>query len=188
MSGFSGGGFLSIFRVCKFGAIALALLLLAACQGQLEEGTVGNCPPTAILDGPSELTRYKPASAKAPTDVLFRTKMTTFSGICDFDANSIDVELNISIEAVRGPANTSGKAEFAYFVAILKKDKTVLTRTKFPIIAEFVRQDARFNFSESVSANIPRRKNDSTSDYILYLGFEMTPEELAHNRRRKRRR
>jgi hypothetical protein len=179
---------LNIFRLGQFGAIAIATLLVAACGGPLDRGTVGNCPPTAILEGPGELTRYKPGSAKAPTDVLFRTKITTFSGICDFDATSIDVELSILIEAVRGPANTTSKAEFVYFVAILKKDKTVLTRTKFPIVAEFIRQDARFNFAENVTVTIPRRKNDSTSDYIVYLGFEMTPEELAHNRRRQRRR
>ena len=179
---------MNIIRVGQFGAIAIATLFLAACRGPLDQGTLGRCPPTAILEGPGELTRFKSATAKAPTDVLFHTKMTTFSGICDFDANSIDIELGISIEAVRGPANTSAKAEFAYFVAILKKDKTVLTRTEFPIIAEFERQDTRFNFVENVTVTIPRRKNDSTDDYIVYLGFEMTPEELAHNRRRQRRR
>lgn len=176
------------FRVGQFGAIAVATLLLAACGGPLDKGNVGSCPPTAILEGPGELTRYKSDSAKAPTDVLFRTKMTTYSGICDFDEKSIDIELSISIEAVRGPANTAAKAEFAYFVAILKKDKTVLTRTEFPIIAAFEQQDTRFTFAENVTVTIPRRKNDSTSDYIVYLGFEMTPEELAHNRRRQRRR
>ena len=179
---------MNIIRVCQFGAVAIVTLLLAACRGPLDQGTVGNCPPTAILEDAGELARYKPASAKAPTDVVFRTKMTTFSGICDFDAKTIDIELGISIEAVRGPANTTDKAEFAYFVAILKKDKTVLTRTEFPIIAAFERQDTRFNFAENVTVSIPRRKNDSTSDYIVYLGFEMTPEELAHNRRRQRRR
>lgn len=179
---------MNIFRACQFGALAIATLTVSACRGPLDQGTIGNCPPTAILEGPGELTRYKSASEKTPTDVLFRTKMTTFSGICDFDAKSIDIELSILIEAVRGPANTTGKAEFAYFVAILKKDKTVLTRTEFPMIAEFERQDTRFNFSENVTVTIPRRKDDSTTDYIVYLGFEMTPDELATNRRRQRRR
>lgn len=177
-----------ILPISRFGAVLIAALAVAACKGPLDRASLGDCPATAILEEPGELIRFKTGPDKGPTDIIFRTKLKTFSGICDFDAKDIDVELTIGVEAVRGPANSTGKAEFVYFVAVLDRDRKVLSRTGFPMIAIFERQDTRFDFAENVSVTIPRRKDDSTSDYIIYIGLEMTPEELANNRRRQRRR
>lgn len=165
-----------------------ALALLPAFSGCafLDEGSPNVCPSTAILDGPGELVRFAPGSAGSPADVLFRTKMKTISGVCDVDEKSVDMELQIAMEAARGPANVKGEASFVYFVAILDKDKNVLTRTKFPMIAKFQRQETALDFSEAVTVTIPKKKEALPKDYIVYMGFEMTPEELAYNRKRQR--
>ena len=134
-----------------------ALALLPAFSGCafLDEGSPNVCPSTAILDGPGELVRFAPGSSGSPADVLFRTKMKTISGVCDVDEKSVDMELQIAMEAARGPANAKGEASFVYFVAILDKDKNVLTRTKFPMIAKFQRQETALDFSVAVTVSIP---------------------------------
>ena len=170
-------------------AASVALpLALAGCALLDEGGSPNVCPQTAILDGPGELVRFAPGSAGGPGDMLFRAKMKAISGLCDADKKGVDMELQISMEAVRGPANAKGEAQFAYFVAILDRDKKVLTRTKFPMIARFQRQETTLNFSEAVTVTIPQKKDLLPKDYIVYLGFEMTPEELAYNRKRQRER
>ena len=161
------------------------MLALAACgSGGEVGGAAGLCPQTAILDDPSQIVRFKPESEKGPGDLLFHIRIKTFSGECDFDEKEIAMDLRIAMEALRGPANDKGRAEFAYFVAVLGLDKKILVRQDFPLIVEFEGNDTEANFTEAVTVYIPRRKNDSTSDYLVYLGYEMTPEELAYNRRR----
>lgn len=163
------------------------ILLLGACA-QFEDGSAGLCPPTAILDEPGQLFRFQTAASSGPGDMLFQTKMKKISGICDFDEKSIDMELSIVMEALRGPANKAGRAQFVYFVAILDRDRKILNRVEFPMLAIFERQDTRVDFVEDVTVTIPRKKGDAPNDYLVYLGYEMTPEELAYNRRRLKRR
>ncbi len=130
--------------------------------------------------------RFVKGSANGPSDVSFRTKMNSISGNCEVDEKLITMELAVSMQALRGPANTKGEADFAYFVAILDKDKKVLTRTKFPMIAKFKRDETKLDFSEAVTVTIPKKKEAMPEDYMVYMGFEMTPEELAYNRNRQR--
>ncbi len=165
----------------------LMLLALGGC-GVLGGNTTSPylCPTTAILEGPSELVRFVKGSARGPNDVSFRTKMKSVSGNCDVADKLITMDLAISMEALRGPANTKGEADFAYFVAILNKDKKVLTRTRFPMIAKFKRDETKLDFAEAVTVTIPKKKEAMPEDYMVYMGFEMTPEELAYNRDRQR--
>lgn len=166
--------------------IVLAALAMAACSsdGEVGDGAIGLCPQTAILDDPSQIVRFKSDTGKGPGDLLFHTQIKTFSGECEFDEKEIALDLRISMETLRGPANAKGEAGFTYFVAVLGLDKKILVRQKFPLIVKFDSNEAKMKFTEAITVYIPRRKNDSTADYLVYLGYEMTPEELAYNRRR----
>lgn len=169
--------------------VVLGALVLAACGSDGDVGgSAGLCPQTAILDDPSQIVRFKPDTEKGPGDLLFHMRLKTFSGECEFDEKEIAVDLRIAMEALRGPANEKGRAGFTYFVAVLGLDRKILVRQEFPMIVEFDGNDTQVNFSEEITVYIPRRKNDSTADYLVYLGYEMTPEELAYNRRRLKRR
>lgn len=166
--------------------VAFIALALAACgsDGEVGEGAVGRCPRTAILEDPSQIVRFKPDSEKDPGDLLFHTRIKTFAGECEFDEKEIALDLRISMETLRGPANKKGEAKFTYFVAVLGTDKKILVRQRFPLLVKFERTEMKMDFTEAVTVYIPRRKGDSTSDYLVYLGYEMTPAELAYNRRR----
>ena len=175
-----------IARAIKIAAFAVPILL-AGCVA-FDDESAGLCPSAAILEEPGQLVRFKTKQSNAPNDILFQTKMLQLSGVCDFDDKVIDMELQIAMHAQRGPANKEGKAQFVYFVAILDRDKKVLNRVEFPMIAIFERQDTEISFTEAVTVTIPRNKTLSPSDYLVYVGFEMTAKELAFNRRRLRRR
>ncbi len=167
-------------------AVVPVLLLSAGGCAMFSEGSANLCPTAAILDGPGELVRFATGPSNGPADVAFRAKMKSVSGLCEMDEKSITMELNVPMEALRGPANAKGEAQFVYFVAILDKDKKVLTRTKFPMVAKFQRQETKLEFSEAVTVTIPKKKESMPQDYMVYLGYEMTPEELAYNRERLR--
>ncbi len=171
------------YRILIGAALSAAVLAAGGCA-LLNEGSPNICPATAILDDAGELVRFTAASPKGPGDVAFTARMKYISGVCQVDEKDVVMELNTLMEAKRGPANESGQVKFAYFVAILGKDKTVLTRTKFPMIAKFQKRETKLDFSDAVTVTIPRKEGDVPKDYIVYIGYEMTPDELAYNRKK----
>ena len=178
---------MSIFRGIAAVTVLSAALGIGGCA-ILDEGTPNVCPSTAILDDAGELIRFSSATPSGPGDVAFRARMKQISGLCEVDEAFIDMELNTAMEAFRGPSNADGEAKFTYFVAILDKDKKVMSRIKFPMIAQFKQRETELGFSEALTITIPRKAGDLPKDYIVYLGFEMTPAELAYNRKKKRNR
>lgn len=163
------------------------MLGIGGCAA-LDEGTPNVCPHAAILDDAGELIRFASAKPSGPADVAFRARMKQVSGLCEVDDSLVEMELTTAMETVRGPSNTEGEAKFTYFVAILDKDKKVLSRIKFPMIAQFRQRETKLDFNEALTVTIPRKKGDLPKDYVVYLGFEMTPAELAHNRNRRKQR
>ena len=174
-------------RIAIAAAMSVAALAFGGCA-VLNEGSPKTCPATAILDDAGELVRFASTPPKGPNDIAFNTRMKFISGVCDSDESEVVMELNTWMTAERGPANVKGEISFVYFVAILGKDKKVLTRTKFPMVARFQGRENKLEFADAVTVTIPRKKGDLPTDYIVYLGFEMTPEELAFNRKKLRNR
>jgi len=165
-------------------AAALAAVLATGGCALINEGSANICPATAILDDAGELVRFAPATDKGPGNVVFNARMKYISGVCDVTEDDVVMELKTWMETTRGPSNESGQIKFAYFVAILGKDKKVLTRAKFPMIAKFQGRETKLDFADAVTVTIPRKKGDTPKDYIVYLGYEMTPAELAYNRKK----
>ena len=178
---------LRLHRVIIAVALSIGVLAAGGCA-LLEEGSLNICPATAVLDDAGELVRFGTVPPKGPGDVSFNVRMKYISGICDVDEKVVVMELRTAMEAARGPANEKGELHFVYFVAILDRDKTVLSRTKFPMIARFQGRETTLEFADAVTVTIPRKTGDIPKDYIVYLGFEMSPEELAYNRKKLRNR
>jgi hypothetical protein len=173
------------YRILIAAALTVAVPALGGCAA-FSEGSPNICPATAILDDAGELVRFANAVPKGPVDVAFTARMKYISGVCDVDEKNVVMELSTWMEATRGPSNESGQVKFAYFVAILGKDKKVLTRTKFPMIAKFQSRETKLDFADAVTVTIPRKEGDIPKDYIVYIGYEMTPDELASNRKKLR--
>jgi len=171
------------YRILTAAAALAAVLATGGCA-IINEGSPKTCPATAILDDAGELVRFAPATAKGPGDVVFSARMKYISGVCDVSEKEVVMELDTWMETSRGPSNESGQIKFAYFVAILGKDKTVLTRVKFPMIAKFQGRETKLDFGDAVTVTIPRKQGDTPKDYVVYLGYEMTPDELAYNRKK----
>jgi hypothetical protein len=171
------------YRILIAAALAAAMPALVGCAA-FSEGSPNICPTTAILDDAGELVRFANGVPKGPVDVAFTAHMKYISGVCDVDEKNVVMELNTWMDATRGPSNKGGQVKFAYFVAILGRDKTVLTRTKFPMIAKFQGRETKLDFSDTVTVTIPRKTGDVPKDYIVYVGYEMTPDELAYNRKK----
>jgi hypothetical protein len=171
-------------------AAALLLALLAGgCEtlGFTKKEPIPPCPPVFVLQDTGTLTRYKPGSGRDITDVEFQAQLVDFRGICDYNKGRtrVDITLDVVFSLTRGPAIRDRKASFAYFVAIPHFHPAPQGKNTFPLSATFVENDSRRRVTDQVRLQIPLTSTQRLDDYTIYMGFQLTPEELQENQRRR---
>jgi hypothetical protein len=94
--------------------------------------------------------------------------------------------MQIQFAAARGPAAASENATFNYFVAIARTDKTILARESFDAVIELPGNQTRNGILEEIDQTIPIAEGQSGTNFVILVGFEMTPAELEFNREQGR--
>lgn len=175
-------------RYIRAGALALvAATALSGCSTFEKKGKPPPCPPIYILSDAAKVTKYRAGQGRDLTDVEIEAEITAFKGHCVYGKAGVEVEIQVSFEVKRGPANPEGKSELTYFVAIPKYYPAPEAKAIFTVPIEFPKgmDMARAN-DEDVVMKIPVGAGDIVNEYEIYLGFQASPEELDINRRMKR--
>ena len=170
--------------------LALALAL-AGCTTPVAPP----CPPVYILSDAKDITKYRPGPGHDLTDVLVHAEIVGFHGDCTYkklekdDKQTgwdVNLTLQVIIEARRGPANATRKADLTYFVAIPHFYPSDQAKAEFPVSIQFPEgTDTVRTTDDPVNLTIPVGTKDLIDKYEVYLGFQTTPEELERNRKEK---
>jgi hypothetical protein len=139
------------------------------------------CPTVTRIGEATRLTRFVPGGHDL-TDVAFEARIGGITGNCSADKKAVKVQMNAQFIANRGPADKARKAPFAYFVAIADNDDNVLARQDFDTVIAFPGTQTRNGVEEQLDQIIPIKKGQQGSDFHIYIGFDLTPEEIAYNR------
>lgn len=158
--------------------VLTGLALLAGCAGEPE---VRPCPRAVVLNDASKQVKFD-GQGRDLTDVLFEASVSTGRLICEYDENVLDVDLQVEVIASRGPANNDRLANVTYFVAVSQLDQTVLARESFDIAIPFPGNRTRVSGLEEIGQVITLPAGQDGGDYVIYVGLELTHEELEYNR------
>jgi len=159
---------------------------LAGCGLFDREKRPGACPRFLILGGAEEVTKFRPGTGRDVTDVAFRVSVADFNGTCGYDKNTVKVTLNVVFEVERGPASTSRDAAFQYFVAIPEFHPDPAGKRVLPVSVRFQGAAPQLVFVDAVNMTIPIKDKQLGADYEVYLGFQLTPDEIEWNRTHRR--
>lgn len=168
-------------------AVLLGLLIAGCTSGDKD---LAPCPSARVLADPSELTRFGDGSGRDPTDIVFEASFLRVAGECryDKDGGEIAVELAVVLDMRKGPANADNKARFGYFIALTQvvpgTEPVVLKREAVPVEIDFAPGRVGLIRTDKLELVIPRADAQDVRNYRLFLGFELTPDELAFNRRK----
>jgi len=174
-------------------AVFSLALLLSACGGGSSRGgffdrmfsgssaEVLTCPEVTKVGDAAKLTRFV-AGGRDLTDVAFEAAVGKIGGNCSHGDGSIDVQLTVEFIASRGPADKTRKAPFNYFVAIVDRDENILAREQFDTGIGFPGNQTRNAITEDLEENIPIQKGQQGNQFRVFIGFVLTPEEVAYNR------
>lgn len=140
-----------------------------------------SCPQVTKVDEAALLTRFN-AVGHDITDVMFDAFIGDINGTCKATDAGVTVNMTVDIIASRGPADKSRKASFNYFVAITDSKDKVLAREQFDTFIDFPGNKTRNGIREQLEEKIPLGATQRGDDYRVYVGFVLTPDELAYNR------
>jgi hypothetical protein len=166
-----------------------SVLLLAACQTTLFGGDDDtpsalplSCPLVAAVSDASQLVRFA-GSGRDVTDVQFEALLSSLQSGCVYRENVVAITVEVPFILSRGPANPEGMARFNYFVAIARGEQ-ILARETFDVEVEFDGNRSRIGYVDEIGQTIPLQPGERGNSYVIYVGIELTPQEMEFNRQR----
>lgn len=171
-----------------------ALLALAGCGGggffsgktaeEKAKDAAFACPRVGIVRELSEVVQFRPGKGREPSDVLSHGVLSDYNGNCEYRDDGVTVNVALSLVAERGPALTGSQATYRYFVAVVPPgvEPTGGSKREFDTSVDFASGQTRAGNREELSQTIPLPKDTNAKDWRIYIGFQLSNEELAFNR------
>ncbi len=164
------------------------MFTLVACASDLSP-TAPLCPNIVIVKDTAELTAFRPGPGRDLTDVVFDARIDRFDGSCETDVEAgvgqVSVDLQLFFEAIRGPANETRQGKFSYYIAIGDRNGKILAKKVFATEFEFEGNRNRIGAAEELTQEIPLRSGDVGDDFDIFVGFQLSPEQLDYNRAKR---
>jgi len=147
------------------------------------------CPDVSIIKDAASVTKFVPGVGRDLIDVVYEGKVVNTGGMCEYDvddetgAGNLAVELKLTMELSRGPANKDRKADVSYFVGITDLERRVLNKQDFSGVVNFPGNKNRLQWTdEAVFLDIPLKAGQTGKDFLIFVGFGVTPDQLKFNR------
>lgn len=161
-----------------------AALGLAACS--TDERELPACPEVRMERDTAALVAFRPGGGRDLTDVMFEARVTGYTGDCAYssDGSEVNVTMKVEFAISRGPAFQGNQGSFEYFAAIPAFYPAAEGKAVFPL--DYVFPGGNIGTilvrDEEISLTIPLRAGLRGSDTPIYIGFQMSPEQLEYNR------
>ncbi len=116
----------------------------------------------------------------------FEAKVDAVQSLCFYAENRIRTEMRVQFLAARGPRENDGLAPFDYFIAITGPGGERVAREVFDSRIEFTGDKVQSLVVEELEPTIYLQPGENGDFYRIYVGFMLSPKELAYNKRNPR--
>lgn len=173
-------------------AFLLAVLFALLIGGCSSNDTAKVCPRAAVLSEAGSLTRFGPGAGRDILDIEWQGEVSDIVADCVFrdlkGSRQAVVRLTPVFALSRGAANTDGKADFTYFVSVVR-NREILSKQLFELTETFPGNRSRMVVRDDdppIIVDIPLPARATGSEYEILVGFQLTPEELQRNEEARR--
>lgn len=161
-------------------ALAAAAAILGACATENKATTIA-CPRVLVDEDVGSLTRFREGPGRDITDIVARGEISRIAGNCEVHDDRVDVEFGIEVKAERGAAG-QGTVSLPLFVAVVDKDGRIVDRQSFSETANFGGNRTQVALRDVFTIAIPRQPGEATDSHRIYVGFQLTHDEVTYNR------
>ncbi len=160
------------------------LLLLAGCDSDPNRFPPA-CPAASLVADAADLTRFD-GRGQDLTDMVADGKIVALAGRCrqSGDGRTLRTTVTVSLDLSRGPAARGRVEPVSYFVAVTRGEQ-ILDKQTFDLRVAFPPNTDIVHVSgDPVQLDLPTPPGTSGATYRILVGFQLTPEQMALNRRR----
>lgn len=148
----------------------------------------GPCPYVKVLYDAARYVEFKD-NREASANVAYSGEIQGISAGCQYkDSDPIKVTMEVLFELGKGPQATADTKSYRYWVAVTKRNDSVITKQYFDLPVKFAEGQDRIYATEEIGQiTIPRATaTTSGSNFEILVGFDVTPEMAQFNRDGKR--
>jgi hypothetical protein len=144
------------------------------------------CPTARLIPELADVTRYAgPGPAHDLTDLIIQARVSAVNGQCKAgdDKSLLPATVTVTISVQRGPAMQGREADVPVFLAVTEGE-IIRDKKVFPVHVVFPSNvDRLLMNSGDIDLDLPISKEKNGAAYGIIAGFQLTPDELAVNRR-----
>ena len=164
-------------------ALSGAALVLASCG---DGGRVPPpCPEVRVDSATAELTKFRDGSGRTAGDVEYRAELLGFKGMCTVNVDKqVEITMEADIAVTPGPAVPAGDIPVYFFVAIPQFHPQAVGKQIFGVTYQ---SSSKKSGPETIhvsdlNVKIPLKKDQSAAAFDIYLGLQLTGDQLDFNR------
>lgn len=153
--------------------------------GNDDRPNVGPCPLMGVLYDTARVVKFNQPNVQRYANIEFTGEMQGVSGFCRYvDSDPIRMNMNIEMAFGRGPAATSERQTYRYWVAVTRRGRAPIEKVYFDVDVRFPRGQHVVTVRETIDEIVIPRANEEISgeNFEILVGFELTPEQLQFNR------
>ena len=136
----------------------------------------------SVVPEASQITKFLIGAEGDPNSITFQARFGKVELVCYYEKGEVQVEIGVEFHTQRGPANRSLSSDFEYFVAMSGPEQEIFDKRRFLSGIEFAKWDKKLTVEEPLQQIIPLQPGESGADFRIFIGFQLTPEELQYNR------
>ena len=158
-----------------------AAVLLAGCGQQ----RVILCPAAAVLADTASETVFRGNAPQDPSGAAYTATIGGVKSDCIFDQQQGQTfsSFDIAFRAVRAPSPDAARYNLPYFVTLNSAGR-VLSKKMYNVSLEFAPGAAVATADISLGrTTVNLERGLLPTDYQFLVGFQLTPEQLAYNRK-----
>jgi hypothetical protein len=153
--------------------------------GQDDRPNVGPCPLMGVLYDSSRMVDFAQPNSERYANIEYTAEMQGVRGLCRYvETDPITMSIDIDMAFGRGPAATSDRQTYRYWVAVTRRGVAPIEKAYFDVDVRWDRDEAVVNRTERIERIvIPRAAADTSGEnFEILVGFELTPEQVQFNR------
>ncbi len=182
-------------RSAILAGLLAATLSASGCESMFGKPETLPCPTVGVPRDLSEIVVFA-GSGRDLIDVDHAGRIRDVDSTCRFEFDddahtrgTLHVTVTPLFEAERGNADNDRAGVLPYFVAVATAARAPRQKRDFSVTARFPGNVSRMRFADTpVHLEVPLGEGERGHSYRIYVGFQLTPEQLAFNRKRFQRR
>lgn len=167
-------------------ASLMLIFMTTACSSDDPVTTPLRCPQTAIVHELSRVMEYAESSTEHK-DLPAVATMHSISSECRYSDSSLELDLIINIAAIKGQRQNEDDFSVPFFVSVVDTTGKIISKesmtTTFAFASSDLENPAPIMQQEDIHVSIPLTSQTVGEEYRILVGFQLTADQLATNRK-----